>query len=115
MSKQKRFMIGAVLFYVYYVYMGAVYHFARLAEGDVLHKVLMITAPIVWIGMEFAASVLFILAPMLFFAVTVIINLLPAFTKAQKVVLTVLPITSYALLWAMDFIYSAYFSFWALH
>lgn len=85
------------------------YHFAYFLTSGVLYKVLLITAPLVWIDMGLAASVLGIIAPMLFLAVTVIIDLLPAFTKAQKVVLTVLPIVSYGLFWIFGLLSEAYF------
>lgn len=108
MSKQKRFTIAAVLFYVWYMYSSAVYEFAYLAEYFVENKVwwktMIATAPLMWLGGEGAASVLFIGAPFLFVAVTVIIDLMPSFTKKQKILLTVLPIAAYALLWILDFI-----------
>lgn len=115
MSKQKRFTIGAVIFYVWYAYTAAVMHFVEFCATDVLYKVLKISAPLTLLGKEAAAGGLFYSAPILFFLATVVIDLLPEFTKKQKILLTVMPIVSYALLWAMDFIYSAYFSFWALH
>lgn len=91
------------------IFTGAVYHFAYFLTSGVLYKVLLITAPLVWIDMGLAASVLGIIAPILFFAATVIIDLLPAFTKAQKVVLTVLPIVSYGLFWIFGLLSEAYF------
>lgn len=115
MRKTKGFMIGAIFFYVWYVYTSAVYHFADFYTTDVLYKVLKISAPLTLLGKEAAAGGLFYSAPILFFLATVVIDLLPEFTKKQKILLTVMPIVSYALLWAMDFIYSAYFSFWAFH
>lgn len=93
------------------IFTGAVYHFAYFLTSGVLYKVLLITAPLVWIDMELAASVLGIIAPMLFLVAIVIIDFLPAFTKAQKVVLTVLPIVSYALFWIFGLLSEAYFGF----
>lgn len=115
MRKAKYFTIGAIIFYIWYIYTGAVYHIPYYLTRGVLYKVLCIIALPVWIDMELAASLLFVLAPMVFFAVTVIIDLLPDFTKAQKIVLTVMPVISYALLWVMDFICSAHFSYSATH
>ncbi len=115
MRKTKGFMIGAIFFYIWYVYTGAVYEFAYFTTSGMLYKVLLVTAPLVWIDMEFAASVLGIIAPILFLAVTVIIDLLPAFTKAQKIVLTVLPIVSYTLLLIMECIANTYFRYGAFH
>ena len=108
MRKTKGFTIAAVLFYVWYMYSSAVYEFAYLAEYFVENKVwwktLMATTPLMWLGGELAASILFICAPFLFVAATVIIDLMPSFTKKQKILLTVLPIAAYALLWILDFI-----------
>lgn len=108
-------MIGAVIFYLWYVYTAAVYEFAYFLTSGKLYSALVITAPLMWLGKESAASFLFILAPILFFIGSVLIDLLTDFTKAQKIVLTVMPVISYALLWVMDFICSAHFSYSATH
>lgn len=91
------------------IFTGAVYHFAYFLTSGVLYKVLLITAPLVWIDMGLAASVLGIIAPMLFLAATMIIDLLPEFTKKQKIILTIMPIVSYALFWICGFFAEAYF------
>lgn len=109
MKKAKRFTIGAGIFYVWYVYTGAVYQFADFCATGALYKILKISAPLMWLGGEGAASVLFVFAPILFLAATVIIDLLPEFTKAQKIVLTAMPIVSYALFWGMECIANTYF------
>ena len=115
MEKAKRFTIGAIIFYIWYIYTGAVYHIPYYLTRGVLYKVLCIIALPVWIDMELAASLLFVLAPMVFFAVTVIIDLLPDFTKTQKIVLTVMPIVSYALFWIMEYIANTNFRYGATH
>lgn len=109
MSKQKRFMLGAVIFYVWYIYTGAVFQFNFYATDELLNKVFKFFAPLTWIDAEGTSSIMFVLAPILFFAATVIIDLLSAFTKKQKIVLTVLPVVSYALFWAFAFLAEAYF------
>lgn len=109
MTKAKRFMIGAVIFYVWYIYTGAVFQFNFYATDVLLNKVLKFFAPLTWMDAEGTSSIMFVLAPILFFVATVIIDLLPAFTKKQKIVLTVLPVVSYALFWVLAFGADAYF------
>lgn len=109
MSKQKRFMIGAVIFYGWYIYTGAVFQFNFYATDVLLNKVLKFFAPLTWMDAEGTSSIMFVLAPILFFAATVIIDFLSAFTKKQKIVLTVLPVVSYALLWIFGLFAEAYF------
>lgn len=109
MSKQKRFMIVAVVFYVWYVYTAAVYEFPYFTASGKLYSALIITAPLLLLGVEGVASFLGYLAPILFLVATVIIDLLPEFTKKQKIALTVMPIVSYALFWVMDFAAPVYF------
>lgn len=101
-------MLGAVIFYVWYVYTAAVYEFIDFCVTGALYPVLKFFTPLTWIGAEGTAVLLFS-APILFFVVTVIVDLLPAFTKVQKVVLTVLPIVSYALFLIMEYIANTYF------
>lgn len=109
MKKAKRFTIGAVLFYVWYVYTAAVLHFVEFTASGIWYKILKFSAPLTLLGGEGAGAALIYGAPILFFAATVIIDLLPAFTKAQKVVLTVLPIVSYGLFWIFGLLSEAYF------
>lgn len=111
MSKQKRFTIGAVIFYLWYVYSGAVLLFTPPFATDVLYKVLKAFAPLTWIDGEAAGSIMYIGAPILFLAATVIIDLLSELKKTQKIVLTVMPVVSYALFWVFVFIADAHFGY----
>lgn len=115
MSKQKRFTIGAVIFYVWYAYTAAVLHFVEFCVTGVLYKVLKFSAPLTLFGGEGAGAVLIYGAPILFLAVTVIVDLLPEFTKAQKISLSVMPVVSYALFWIFGFFADVYFGYGALH
>lgn len=109
MKKAKRFTIGAVLFYVWYVYTAAVLHFVEFTASGIWYKILKFSAPLTLLGGEGAGAALVYGAPMLFLAATVIIDLLPEFTKKQKIILTIMPIVSYALFWICGFFAEAYF------
>lgn len=109
MTKAKRFMLGAAIFYIWYVYTSAVLHFVEFTTSGVWYKILKFSAPLTLLGGEGAGAVLIYSAPILFLVATVIIDLLPAFTKKQKIVLTVLPVVSYALFWVLAFWADAYF------
>lgn len=111
MEKAKRFMIGAAIFYLGYVYSGAVLLFTPPFATDVLYKVLKAFAPLTWIDGEAAGSIMYIGAPILFLAATVIIDLLSELNKTQKIVLTVMPVVSYALFWVFVFIADAHFGY----
>lgn len=115
MSKQKRFVIGAVIFYVWYAYTAAVMHLVEFCATGALYKILKISAPLTLLDLEFGGVLMYFFAPILFLAVTVIVDLLPEFTKAQKIVLSVLPVVSYSLFWIFGFFADAYFRYGALH
>ncbi|MGN0520568.1 MAG: hypothetical protein ACI4LB_07480 [Candidatus Fimenecus sp.] len=89
--------------------MGFVYQFAYFMTSGALYKTLLITAPLVWIDIELAASVLGIIAPVLFLVATVIIDLLPVFTKKAKKRFNGNACCSYALYWILGFAADAYF------
>lgn len=111
MKKAKRFTIGAAIFYLWYVYTAAVLHFTDPFATDVFHKALRVSAPLTLLGGEGAGAALIYGAPILFLVATVLIDLLPEFTKMQKIVLTVMPVVSYALYWIFAFIADAHFGY----
>lgn len=111
MSKSKRILIVSAIFYVWYVYTAAVLHFVEFCATDVLYKVLKFSAPLTLFDAEFSGVLMYFFAPILFFAATVIIDLLPEFTKTQKIALSVMPVVSYALFWIFGFFADAYFGY----
>lgn len=84
MRKAKRFMIGAIIFYLWYVYTAAVLHFTDPFATGVLYKVLKFSAPLTLLGAEGAGASLIYCAPILFLVATAIVDLLSEFTKKQK-------------------------------
>lgn len=101
-------MIGAVIFYLWYIYTGAIYNFIDFYVTGRLYTMLKFSAPLTLLDGEVAAILLFS-APIFFTVVTAIINLLLEFTKKQKIILTVMPMVSYALFFGMDYIRVVYF------
>lgn len=111
MRKTKGVMLGAVFFYIWYVYTAAVLHFADFMASGVWYKILKISAPLTLLGGEGAGAALIYGAPILFLVATVILDLLPEFIKAQKIALSVMPVVSYALFWIFGFFADAYFGY----
>lgn len=48
MRKTKGFTVGAVIFYVWYIYTGAVFQFNFYATDELLNKVFKFFAPLTW-------------------------------------------------------------------
>lgn len=101
MDRPKRVMIFYSVFCVWYVLTGAVYQFVNIMPSF-LGKLLIALSPVMWIGSEGASSILFVCAPIAFFIAAILIALLPAFTKRQKITAAVLPAGAYALFLGME-------------
>lgn len=98
MKKAKRFTVGAVIFYAWYIYTAVWLNCICLVESDIWYTVLKITAPLLLFGAEFAGACMAFWAPFVFFMGTLFLLLItPEFTKKQKIAVVLMPITAYAL------------------
>lgn len=101
MNRPKRAIILYSVLCAWWVLTGVAYHFANLA-GAWLYKVLIVLFPLLWMGEEAASAFLFIWIPIAFFAASILIALLPEFTKKQKITAASLPAGAYVLFLGME-------------